>query len=408
MGTTQFVGERGEAIKASKGVVIRHWKNNTTTIRISFWYKGVECRETLSLPATKANLQYAERLRAEILNAIARNTFNYGKHFPKSKRARIFGHVNANPLIGDLLRDFLEEAERSLERSTVAGYRRVTNGYLLKAFGKTPIRELNPGAIRTWIKKLNTTAKTIRNILTPLRTILEEAVNDDILEKNPLDRVKLRKLLNQKRKSEYETDPFNLNEITAILAHAEPQLQNLIQFIFFTGLRSSEWMALKWQDIDWVHGTMRISRAFVELQEKTTKTEAGQRDIILLPPALEALQAQKAYTFLQGKHIFHHPAHNRPWKTNSQFRFQWEALLKKAGVRYRNPYQTRHTYASMLLSAGENMLWASRQMGHRDTEMIIKTYTKWLPDTNSKVGYQPAPAWQQVLELKRLPSLVGT
>jgi integrase len=90
-----------------------------------------------------------------------------------------------------------------------------------------------------------------------------------------------------------------------------------------------------------------------------------------------------------NKKIFHHPHLNKPWQTNAQIRrIYWTQALKRAGVRYRNPYQTRHTYASMLLSSGENMLWVAKQMGHCDTEMIIKIYGKWIPDLNSKVGYQ--------------------
>ena len=398
------VGERGQATKAAKGVAVRHWKNNTTTIRISFGYKGIECRETLALAATKANLLYAERLRAEILNAIGRGTFNYGEYFPESKRARIFGHVNANPLIRDLLLDFLKRAERSLERSTVSGYHRVTHGYLLKAFGKIPIRQLTPAHVRKWVTHINVKAKTIRNILIPLRAVVAEAINDDIIEKNPLDRVILDKLLEkQQLKSNYLAKPFSLDEINAILAQAvEPQLRHLIQFIFFTGLRNSEWMALKWSDIDWEQGTVRICRAFVEQHEKTTKTPSGIRSLLLLPPALEALEAQKAYTYAQHLHVFQNPHTQKPWQSNSEFRYRWEPLLEKAGVPYRNPYQMRHTFASMLLSAGENMLWAAKQLGHRDTEMIMKTYAKWLPDNQVQTGYQPSDAWQQILQSKQL------
>lgn len=47
-------------------------------------------------------------------------------------------------------------------------------------------------------------------------------------------------------------------------------------------------------------------------------------------------------------------------------------------MRYRNPYQTRHTYASTLLSAGANPLYVAKQMGHRDTEMINRHYGRWL------------------------------
>lgn len=72
--------------------------------------------------------------------------------------------------------------------------------------------------------------------------------------------------------------------------------------------------------------------------------------------------------------------------------------IKKAGVRYRNPYQTRHTYASMMLSAGENPLWVVTQMGHRDTEMIIKHYGRWIPDKSTVAGYQPINDWSQSLK----------
>jgi integrase len=53
-------------------------------------------------------------------------------------------------------------------------------------------------------------------------------------------------------------------------------------------------------------------------------------------------------------------------------------ILRKAGVRYRNPYQTRHTFASTLLSSGANPLYVAKQMGHRDTEMITRNYGRWI------------------------------
>jgi len=117
------------------------------------------------------------------------------------------------------------------------------------------------------------------------------------------------------------------------------------------------------------------------------------RKVLLLPPALAALQAQKLVTFLEGKRIFYNPRTNTPWKTDKQIReWSWRPLLKKVGVRYRYPYQTRHTYASMLLSAGENMLWVANQMGHTDTEMVMKKYGKWLPQGQAS-GYQLVGDW---------------
>src|ERR1019366_3566308 len=81
----------------------------------------------------------------------------------------------------------------------------------------------------------------------------------------------------------------------------------------------------------------------------------------------EALESQKALTFSRGGQLFVTPRTERPWETDGQIRkTAWAPALKRASVRYRYPYQTRHTYASTMLSAGENPLWVAQQMGHRD------------------------------------------
>lgn len=383
------------ALNLPQGVELRR-SGQQTSLRIRFVYKGAYCRETLRMAATPSNIKFAARLRSEILNAIERGTFSYAQFFPDSKKVVLFGGQASNKItIAALLDRFLERAQNTLQKSTYLGYRRVCDKHLYEAFGKIQVRNLTPALIRNWVANQRLTTKTINNILIPLRAILDEATNDEIILRNPFDTVVVSRLIDKKvAKSDYEPDPFDRNEINAILAHCEGQVRNYWQFAFFTGLRPSEQMALEWKDIDWVNGIIKVRRAYVEREEKCTKTEAGERGLLLLPPALEALQAQKAHTFLIGKRVFHNPRTNQPWETPHQIRHNiWVRVLKKAGVRYRNPYQTRHTYASMMLSAGENMLWLARQMGHRDTEMIIRTYAKWIPDTSSKAGYKPVNDW---------------
>lgn len=51
-----------------------------------------------------------------------------------------------------------------------------------------------------------------------------------------------------------------------------------------------------------------------------------------------------------------------------------------------NPYQTRHTYASMMLSAGEHPMWVAKQMGHADWTMIARVYGRWMPDADKLAG----------------------
>lgn len=79
----------------------------------------------------------------------------------------------------------------------------------------------------------------------------------------------------------------------------------------WTGLRTSEQIALDWRDIDWIRCEAHIRRAQTMAARKTgpetTKTKAGTRVIKLLPPAMEALKRQKEWTFLKGQEVFQNP-----------------------------------------------------------------------------------------------------
>ena len=382
--------------KTTRGIMLREHKH-TQSIQISFSYNGVRCRESLNLQHTSANIKYAERLKSEIQNAIERGTFDYSTYFPDSPKARLFGHVVTNKTIGELLTDYLTLYKQATENgkispSTYKSYQKIITGHLIPVFGSIPVVEIEPIQIKEWVLTQNKTAKTVRNILTPLRAVLDDALNDGLIQNNPLDKIALNKLLTKTTtKSTYEIDPFNTEEIKAILGNWDGQGKNLIQFAFWSGLRTSELIALEWQDIDFVNNKIMVSRAVVEKTEKGTKTAAGTREVMLWPLALAALIAQKEHTFIEGKRVFYNPRTKSPWETDAQIRKTlWTHVLKKAGVRYRNPYQTRHTFASTLLSRGENIWWLSQQMGHVDAEMITRNYGKWIPDSSKKNGYKPS------------------
>lgn len=353
---------------------------NSESIRIKFMYKGMECKETLKLAHTKANINYAVRLRGEILNAIEKGTFKYADYFPDSPTAAKFGAVRTRVMIGDLLREQLKIAERTLSPSTARGYKQVCKSHLFPKWDKIALPDLTPPALRLWIAELDCTIKTMRNILQPLRNALEQAVNDDMIEYNPLDRVKLEKIMpRESRKSDYEPDPFSMEEITAILAACDGQERNVWKHAFATGMRTSEFIALEWPSIDWIHHKVSVDRVRVEgVTKEDAKTLAGLRKIDMRRGALEALQDQKQYTYLANGAVFHDPRYDKPWVSDQALKKRWMIILKRAGVRYRNPYQTRHTFASTLLSAGVNPLYVAKQMGHRDTEMIMRNYGRWI------------------------------
>jgi integrase len=84
----------------------------------------------------------------------------------------------------------------------------------------------------------------------------------------------------------------------------------------------------------------------------------------------------------QNAIVFNDSRTNLPWKDDQAIRkIVWTPALKRADIKYRNPYQTRHTFAPMLLSRGENPMFVAQQMGHKDWGMIIKVYGRWIPQS---------------------------
>ena len=381
---------RTRSEKIERGVRVRTYASGKRAIEIQFQFRGVTCKEMLSRlnPDKKGDQRYAINLKAEIENAIERQTFRYTDYFPNSRRARLFGHAVSTVTIQDLLNEWLKDIERTHPHSTYRCYRKSCNAHLLPKFGSIRARELTPQQIREWIRSRTGALKSIRNDLTPLRAVLDRALNDDIIDRNPLDKIKVSKLVSRHQaRTDYEVDPFTEDEIKAVLEVAvdyDPRVRNLLQFAFYSGLRTSELFGLMWGDVDWLHAVVRVQRAVVERKVKETKTKAGIRDIILLPSALEALKDQKQYSFVGGDFVFVRPKDRGSFVDYEHLERPWKHILKRAKVRYRNPYQTRHTYASQLLSGGENQLFVAQQMGHKTTEMIMRHYGRWVEHGGQK------------------------
>jgi integrase len=372
----------------STGVELRTGQR-AESIRIRFMYRGVECREAFRLPHTKPNIAYAIRRRGEVINAIERGTFVYGEFFPDSPTAKLFAPpentVPSAPsrdmTIGALLREYLELAKRNLALSSYNCYRQVAEDHLFPKWDTKPVAELTTRELRNWIMTLEGKRKTVQLILTPLRNTLEHALVDELIETNPFDSIRLNKILSRDQmQSSFRADPFDIDEIEAILNACERQEErNMFQFAFCTGMRPSEYIAQVWSDVNFVMHELHVAGAFVDGEAKASaKTQAGLRTIDMRDGALEALKAQQAHTKLAGDLIFLNPAYRKQWAGDKPIRERWGRILLIAGVRYRNPYQTRHTYASSLLMLGANPLYVATQLGHVDTTLVFRTYGRWI------------------------------
>lgn len=342
-----------------------------TSIQVSFTHNGTTRRLTLrsggvAMKPTPPNIKFAERLIAEVRQKIALGIFDPAEYFPEE-----FG--SSGGTVTALLNDWLKT--QRLTPSTLAKYEsaaRFWNG----AIGSKPTKLLKPTDIKTAMaSRPELSGKTLNDYASVLRKALQSAIDDGVLPANPADKVEA--LPHQPP----EPDPFTQAEAEQIIAtirEADAAAGDFAEFRFFTGMRTGELIGLRWPNID-----MRTKRAAVKesivrgRQKNSTKTNQA-RSVDLNSRAMAVLMRQKPRTYLAGEHVFLNPRTGLAYQNEKQFNEQhWKPALKRLGIRYRQPYNSRHTYATMMLMAGLMPAYCASQLGH-SIEVFLGTYSKWI------------------------------
>lgn len=343
-------------------------------IYLSFSVAGERYRESLGLKVSKPNIKHAVAKLQAIKYEVSIGSFNFVEHFPNSRRAKeIERKSGARLLVADLLNDWLRRMKDKCAYSTLKDYASAVNFHLIPRFGGLTVSEVTPSMVNDWLAELQISGKRKRNILIPFRKAMDDAMYEEIIDKNPLLRVKAPK--HQFR----EPQPFTTDEVERILAEMEGVEKCFYWFAFETGLRTSELIALRWEDIDYDNGFAHISRACVRGMLKDTKTSSGKRAVPLTKNAVDCLNRIETEGISNDGFVFYDPKSKKRWRDDQFPRKRvWIPAITKSGVKYRNPYQTRHTYASRSLSRGENPLKVASFMGHSDWGMIRKVYGRWI------------------------------
>lgn len=400
-------------------------------IRITFMYRGTRCREVLKgWVVTSANIKKAGNLRALIVSEIQIGEFDYALRFPESKAVKKFTTVRVAHTWGELAELWANTKEEDVSKNTMS---RITNQLktLERVIGRgTPITDITHSDIMNYRKELlrgntfyaegnkrNKTGRsvnTVNDYISLACQILRYAHRSKFIKDKPFEYVP------KLHKDRTKPDPLFRDEYAAMMLAIKGQDRNMWQFAINSGLRHGELAALTWDDIDLVAGKVHIKRNLTRLGDFVPpKTKAGDRIITLLTPALDAIRSQHAITghlpeteIIQnfreyGKNeVQHHrfvflPAvrSDRPgsYFSPSSISGRWKVAIKKSGIRSRNPYQSRHTFACWALSAGANPSFIASQLGHEDAEMVYRVYSAWIKEfdgeqidmLNEKFGFAP-------------------
>ncbi|MCQ1685528.1 site-specific integrase [Escherichia coli] len=394
-------------------------ENHGGSLRIWFHYNGKRVRENLGVPDTAKNRKIAGELRTSVCFAIRMGSFDYAAQFPNSPNLKHFGlgkreitvkalsekwldlkkiEIGSNafsryqsvvrnmlPLIGEkrLASSVTKEDLLFIRKDLLTGYHNLSNGKTTPVKGRSVV--------------------TVNYYMTTIAGMFQFAADNGYIGSNPFNG------LTPLKRSRTEPDPLTRDEfIRFIDACHHQQTKNLWSLAVYTGIRHGELIALAWEDIDLKAKTMTIRRNYTKLGEFTLpKTEAGtDRVIHLVQPAVDALKSQAEMTRFDqqyqidvklrefGRSTSHectfvfnpqlvkkcqHVGHH--YKADS-IRDSWASALRRAGLRHRKAYQSRHTYACWALSAGANPSFIANQMGHANAQMVFNVYGAWMEDNN--------------------------
>ncbi len=363
-------------------------------IQLRFTWRGKEYRPTLPLKPTASNLKAAARLRQQIVEEIRQGVFNLEAHFPEYRYLGLVDFPSADGQsaqersFSDWCQLFFEIKSRSTEHSTLTVYRRHMDSYWVREWGPLNPRQITHEKVQKRIAALARgytdadgkvhkplSRKTQNNILIPLRGVFELICKALPHLPDPVAGV-------ENLKAEIPPpDPFTPQEVELILQELRkrsPEVADYYEFALFAGLRDSEQIALRWEDVDLVNMTIRICRARVLGESKTRTKTHKERIVELNARAAAVIERQRGRTQLAGQEVFMNPVTGRAWHDDQGQRVMFRSALRIAGVRYRPPKECRDTSVTLALMAGCDPAWVAAQHGHSVVTML-RSYAKWLP-----------------------------
>ncbi|CAN1507153.1 XerC Integrase [Caulobacteraceae bacterium] len=364
-----------------------------------FRYQDRRCRETSRLPDTPANRKRLEQAAKRIEAEITLGHFDYAKWFPDSNKVGVFTEMEIRRTAAQADTPVFEEfaevwfAEKSIEwrRSYRGHVRRFLDAYHIPRFMGLPVATITKAqilALRASIANkshsVNSAQKlsavTVNQIMLPLRMVLSEAA-DRFEFQNPWSKIKM---LKQQRP---EVEPFSLEEVFAFLEVIRPDFHDYFVVRFFTGLRSSEIDALRWQNVDIEKKRIYVREALVKGHLERTKTDGSTRSVQINQLVCDALNRQWIISGHRGPGglVFCNSKGEALDGPNVVKRV-WHPALRYLKMRPRRPYQTRHTAATLWLAAGESPEWIARQLGHTTTQMLFKVYSRYVPNLTRNDG----------------------
>jgi len=303
------------------------------------------------------------------------------------------------PTFGDYADTWLKDYARlECKSSTADGYESVLRQYLRPRFSARQLSGIKRDDIKKLISDMidkELSRCTVRNAISVLRGIFNQAIEDGLLEANPA--VRLGRFTRAAKTTVVKGIALTTDEVIKFLQAANevcPRYEALFLLAVRAGLRRGELVALQWGDIEFGRNDrdsnrfILVQHNYVRREHTSTKSRKPRRVDMSreLRHALIELRDEHLKTLpgepdISSDWVFPSPD-GRILDPDNLYHRYFVPVLAKSRIRKIRLHDLRHTFGSLLIQSGASIMYVKDQMGHSSIQVTVDTYGHLIPGAN--------------------------
>jgi integrase len=340
-------------------------------------------------PNTPEGLQAAEDVRDEVRIARNRGTWE----------------SPTQVTVADFVPAFLDAKRMQVRPNTLSEYARATKRHIVPRLGSTKLNELTATRVRRFYAQLldsGLSPKTVRNVASTLRQLLQVAVTDRVIAANPSIGVEL------PRVTKPPIEVWTPEQTRHFISTVPAPLSTIVVVMATTGMRRSEVLGLTWPAIDFDKATLSVTATVVNVDNVPVfrpmegKTAGSLRTIALDGYTIEQLRLHKTQQAKQRLLV------GSLWRTDQpEFVFSDEVgcmyhpnkltrQFQKAAIDAELPAigtkGLRHSFATTALTLGTHPKVVQERLGHSTITTTLDRYSHVLPEQDREAAVRVAEA----------------